>query len=120
MGPGVAILMFGIFLSIIGGVADAACSSEPTLPGGVAPNCGGFGALIGFGVLLLVVGIIVLLVQMRSRSQEESIPMEDPAVPPPLVTPVVIEKTVVRVRCRYCGEMVDPTAGTCPGCGAPI
>ncbi len=36
----------------------------------------------------------------------------------PPVQQIVI-KEVVKVKCRYCGALIDSTAETCPICGAP-
>ncbi len=35
--------------------------------------------------------------------------------------PVVVEKEVVRIPCKYCGALVDPVANTtCPNCGGKL
>ena len=36
----------------------------------------------------------------------------------PPAQPIVI-KEVVKVKCRYCGSLIDSTAERCPFCGAP-
>jgi rubrerythrin len=41
-----------------------------------------------------------------------------PAAPPPGTTLIVRE--VVKVRCSYCGNLVDVADGRCPFCGAPL
>ena len=113
----IGLIVFGLFLAIVGGATYSACASLPTIAG-PAPNCSPGIVLLGIGLLILVVGIVVAIAGARSSTYVSS-PV-DPAVPPPLIQPVVVEKTVVKVRCRYCGAMADPTAGRCPSCGAPL
>ncbi|MCL4446878.1 MAG: hypothetical protein M1556_02865 [Candidatus Thermoplasmatota archaeon] len=31
-----------------------------------------------------------------------------------------IERQVIKIRCRYCGTLVDEVIGTCPSCGAKL
>ena len=40
--------------------------------------------------------------------------------PPPGGGTTVIEREVVKVRCRYCGALNDETAKACTGCGATL
>jgi hypothetical protein len=40
-----------------------------------------------------------------------------PAAPAPTT---VIERQVVKVRCRYCGSLADEVDGRCPYCGAAL
>lgn len=35
-------------------------------------------------------------------------------------TPVVIERQVVKIRCRYCGNLGNEVDGRCPYCGAAL
>lgn len=43
------------------------------------------------------------------------------ALPPPGPPgPVLIERHVVKVRCRYCGNLTDELAGKCASCGAKL
>ena len=55
-------------------------------------------------------------------------PSEPPSTPPPQdinLTPKqppvqqIVIKEVVKVKCRYCGALIDSTAEKCPFCGAP-
>jgi len=39
---------------------------------------------------------------------------------PGAATPVVIEKEVVKVRCKYCGTLNDETARVCSSCGGNL
>lgn len=32
----------------------------------------------------------------------------------------VVERQVIKIRCRYCGSLVDETNGKCPKCGATL
>jgi len=41
-------------------------------------------------------------------------------VPSPAAAPVVIEKEVVKIRCKYCGTLNDETAKVCSSCGGNI
>ncbi len=34
--------------------------------------------------------------------------------------PTIVEREVVRVRCRYCGRLGNEVDGRCPSCGAPL
>jgi len=36
------------------------------------------------------------------------------------VTSTLIERQVVKVRCRYCGHLGNEVDGRCPQCGAPL
>lgn len=43
------------------------------------------------------------------------------ATPPgPTHTTHVIERQVVKVRCRFCGTLASEVDGRCPACGAPL
>ncbi len=45
------------------------------------------------------------------------------ALPPPGTMPsptTIIEREVVRVRCRYCGNLAAEAVGHCPACGASL
>jgi hypothetical protein len=120
--PGIALIVVGIVLAVVGGIAYSTCSSVPTV-GSATPSCGGFGAIVGLGILLLIVGAIVAAIGAGARTTRiQQVP--DPSVPPPIIQPVVINQTVerdtVKVRCRYCGNLYDVTATHCPACGAPV
>ncbi len=39
---------------------------------------------------------------------------------PPSAAPVIIERQVVKVRCRYCGSLGNEVDGRCPYCGAAL
>jgi ribosomal protein L40E len=119
---GLALIIFGLFFSLVGAAAWAACSSQPTI-NGIMPNCGGLAAFTAIGIVLLVVGII-LAVAGAASSPKTIYPTTDPAVPPPLIQPVVVQQTVVQqtveVRCRYCGSLNPVSATKCAACGAAM
>jgi hypothetical protein len=39
---------------------------------------------------------------------------------PPIVATHLIEREVVKVRCRFCGVLANEVDGRCPSCGAPL
>lgn len=51
-----------------------------------------------------------------------SVPAQAPATFSSAVTErtVVIQKEIVRVKCRFCGQLNDQLAGKCTSCGAPL
>jgi hypothetical protein len=88
-------------------------------------------------ILLLVVMLIAILIYALSKSRR-TLPKHSykqpyqqqpppPGPPPenidltPKQPPVqqIVIKEVVKVKCRYCGALIDSTAQTCPVCGAP-
>ena len=88
-------------------------------------------------LLIAVVVIIIIALSRRSRRSRRSLPKHShtqeyssPTTPPPApqidLTPKqqppvqqIVIKEVVKVKCRYCGALIDSTAQTCPICGAP-
>lgn len=42
------------------------------------------------------------------------------STPPQITQKEVVERQVIKVRCRHCGALVDETKGKCPNCGAPL
>lgn len=75
---------------------------------------GGF--VIGF-VLALVGGILALVWKPFVP------PTFQPSQPlPPTYTLErhTVERQVVKVRCRHCGQLTDEVAGKCASCGAPL
>ncbi len=47
-------------------------------------------------------------------------PYPPPAPPPVVQQREVVTREVVKVRCRYCGALVDEGVNTCPRCQAPM
>jgi hypothetical protein len=83
-------------------------------------------------VLLLVV--VVILIYAFSRRSGRTLPEHPsqhqyppPGPPPedidltPKQPPVqqIVIKEIVKVKCQYCGALIDSTAEVCPICGAP-
>ncbi len=89
-------------------------------------------------VIVIIIAIILIIFYAVSRrrrlpkhpSQQPvyTPPSEPPPSPPPQdinLTPKqppvqqIVIKEVVKVKCRYCGALIDSTAEKCPFCGAP-
>ena len=86
-------------------------------------------------IVLVIVVIVILIIALSRRSrrslpkrssmQEYSPPSQPPLAPQIDLTPKqpavqqIVIKEVVKVKCRYCGALIDSTAQTCPVCGAP-
>jgi hypothetical protein len=54
----------------------------------------------------------IALAEARRRAE-----LQRETSPPPAAGP---GRTVIKVRCRYCGGLGDETADRCPSCGAPF
>ena len=87
---------------------------------------------------ILVIVIVVAVLYAVSKGNKKTLPRhayeqpyQQPPPPPgpppekidltpkqPQVQQIVIRE-VVKVKCRYCGALIDSTAQTCPLCGAP-
>ena len=88
-------------------------------------------------LVIVVVVIIIIALSRRSRRSRRRLPKHSPTQeysPPPSPPPApqidltpkqqppvqqIVIKEVVKVKCRYCGALIDSTAQTCPICGAP-
>jgi len=90
--------------------------------------------IIGITLLIVILAIIVYAISRRSRrlprhSYQQAYRPEPASQnrPPesidltPKQPPVqqIVVKEVVKVKCRYCGALIDSTALECPICGAP-
>jgi hypothetical protein len=51
----------------------------------------------------------------RARALQE---LRRPRPAPPAPGTTVIVREIIRVRCRYCGNLMDASAASCPSCGA--
>jgi hypothetical protein len=98
-----------------------------------------------FLFIIILIAVIVLIVALSRRNKGEKLPkhpsggnvnFNQPAsyqnppeggqAPPPLnfnpqqpaVQQIVVQE-VVKVKCKYCGSLMDSTAERCPVCGAP-
>jgi hypothetical protein len=84
--------------------------------------------------IVLVIVVVVILIYAFSRRSRKTLPKHpsqrqypSPGPPPedidltPKQPPVqqIVIKEVVKVKCRYCGALIDSTAEVCPYCGAP-
>ncbi|MGA3288691.1 MAG: hypothetical protein ABSD42_00425 [Candidatus Bathyarchaeia archaeon] len=94
-----------------------------------------FSYIIGIILVLVVIAILIYALSRRSRrtlpkhSQRQPYQQDSPPPGPPPenidLTPKqppvqqIVIKEVVKVKCRYCGALIDSTAQTCPICGAP-
>ncbi|MGE5532836.1 MAG: zinc ribbon domain-containing protein [Bacillota bacterium] len=87
---------------------------------------------------VLVIVIVFAFLYAVSRGSKKTLPRHSyeqpyqqppppPGLPPeninltPRQPPVqqIVIREVVKVKCRYCGSLIDSTAQTCPFCGAP-
>jgi hypothetical protein len=89
--------------------------------------------------IIVVITIILIIFYVASRRRKRLpkhpsqqlvyTPPSEPSPPPPPqdinLTPKqppvqqIVIKEVVKVKCRYCGALIDSTAERCPFCGAP-
>jgi len=92
----------------------------------------GYIALIALVFVILIVVILVYAFSRRGRKTLPQHPYQQRPPPPPGPPPEninltpkqppvqqIVIKEVVKVKCRYCGALIDSTAETCPICGAP-
>jgi hypothetical protein len=97
------------------------------------PANSGFGQYIGYIVglviIVLIIGIIAYAFSRRGKGAKTLPQHSSTAVPPPPAVdltpkeqpPVqqIVLKEVAKIKCKYCGALIDSTAETCPKCGAP-
>lgn len=122
LGGGIALILFSLVLIALGAFTLTWCSG-PT-PAGVTVSCGpGTGAVLAVGILVLLVGIGLVAGSFLGR-RPTLYPTTDPAVPPPIIRPVLIQQTIVQptveVRCRYCGTLNPVSSARCTSCGAAL
>lgn len=107
-----------------------------------APNPNGNLDLMKYALpiaaIVIIIAIILIILYAASRRRRRlpkhppqpvyTPPSEPPSAPPPQdinLTPKqppvqqIVLKEVVKVKCRYCGALIDSTAEKCPFCGAP-
>lgn len=118
----IALILIGLLLTGLGVAIYEVCANP--LPAGVTANCAaGPTVLLLFGVICLIAGIAIV-VAPAFAGRQTIYPTTDPAVPPPLIRPVVLQETIVQqtveVRCRYCGSLNAVTATKCSACGAAL
>ena len=88
---------------------------------------------VGLGIIaVVIIAILIYAVSRRSRKALPEHPRSSdyrPTTPPPpsdidLVpreapAQQIVIKEVAKVKCKFCGAMIDSTAAVCPQCGAP-
>jgi len=100
--------------------------SAPTNSGSSSPLF----LIIGLAFFIIFIVIIVIVIYAVSRSRRSLPKHAYPQVPiaPPTIDltpkqqpPVqqIVIKEVVKVKCKYCGALIDSTVQACPFCGAP-
>jgi hypothetical protein len=94
------------------------------------------GLIIGVIIFIVIIVIVAVALSRRRRnlpkhSQQFPPPGQYYRPPPPSRPPQVdltpkeppveqiVIKEVVKVKCRYCGALIDSTVQACPFCGAP-
>jgi len=88
-------------------------------------------------VIVLVIIIVIVAVLIARRRRRVKLPKhayeQQYAPPPPSLVPApsidltpkqppvqqIVIKEVVKVKCKYCGALIDSTVQSCPMCGAP-
>jgi len=90
-----------------------------------------FSYIVGLFLVLVVIVILVYALSRRRKTLPQHPYQQQPPPAGPLpenidLTPKeqppvqqIVIKEVVKVKCRYCGALIDSTAETCPICGAP-
>ena len=108
-------------------------NAPPTTNSGFSQFLGIILAVVLFILVIVIIAIIAYAVSRRRRSLPKHPPTPQyyqppaPAAPPPQINleprqpPVqqIVVKEVVKVKCRYCGALIDSTVQSCPFCGAP-
>jgi hypothetical protein len=113
--------------------AATATASGPS--GGSSGSTQYLGYIAAIILVIIVIAIIIYAVSKRSRRTLPKHPYQQaypPRSPPPSGTPEninlipkqpevqqIVIKEVVKVKCKFCGALIDSTAETCPICGAP-
>jgi hypothetical protein len=87
------------------------------------------GALLSvMGILLIffiagLAGVIVLfvgLVTVYAGGRRHSVVQPVQPLPQPQNPTVIVQREVVRTKCRYCGTLNDPSLLKCQSCGASL
>lgn len=128
VGVGVAFVVAGVAIAILGGVLYSACSSvggaPSTGPGGQVTypsGCGPILFLVGFGALFSFLGVVAAATSMRTSTYIA--PPWNGAAPPPIFdpntgVPLPPAPRFPPIRCRYCGALAPSGSVRCPSCGA--
>jgi hypothetical protein len=118
--PAASVLLFVVFA---GSMAYAQSYSSSSDSSGTACCC---------CCLPVLIILVILWLNSRSKTQPQPAvvqatvtpqqPVQNPAQQP--VQIVYKEKEtireIVKVRCEYCGTLIDVTSLKCPSCGAPL
>ncbi len=117
---GAVLLLFGIGFLAVGITATGVNASYTAVGSAVC------------GVPLLIVGLVFLLIGLLTNPPAPPRPVyyvqqpvyyptyQAPAQPQVIQQKEVVTREIVKVRCRYCGTLVDEGVGTCPRCQAPM
>lgn len=125
--PGLWVMVSGVFLTVTGGAAYAACApvnSVSTAPSG----CVDLAGVLLLGIFLAVIGTIVAIVGHALRTESPptppsgvpSRPVRVPSrvAPPPAVGFQQLAPPPMEVTCPYCDYVRSSAYGGCPACGA--
>jgi hypothetical protein len=89
-------------------------------------------AIVGIFVFVIIVAVIALILRRRGKLPQHA--YDYSRVPSPYAPPApqnidlepkqqpaqqIVIKEVAKVKCKYCGALVDSTALVCPVCGGP-
>ncbi|MGC2289744.1 MAG: zinc ribbon domain-containing protein [Thermoplasmata archaeon] len=101
------------------------------------------GVLVAVLFVIILIVVVVWIVYRSRRNRPRQLPQHAApgnigygAPPPPFApmggapsihltpsdqpVPQVVLRETVKVKCRYCGALIDVTDKTCPNCGAPL
>ena len=114
--------------------AAPATATSSNSSGGNSGSTQYLGYIAALILVIIVIAIIIYAVSRRSRRLPKH-PYQQappPQSPPQTSTPEninlipkqpevqqIVIKEVVKVKCKFCGALIDSTAETCPICGAP-
>ncbi len=101
-------------------------------PGGLSQYLGIIVAAVLIVLAVVIIAVIAYAVSRRRSRLPKHPPQEAyrppvPTGPPPQIDlpgireqpEQIVIKEVVKVKCRYCGALIDSTVQACPFCGAP-
>jgi hypothetical protein len=89
-------------------------------------------AIVGIFVFVIIVAVIAIVLRRRGKLPQHA--YDYSRVPTPYAPPApqnidlepkqqpaqqIVIKEVAKVKCKYCGALVDTTATVCPVCGGP-
>ncbi|MBO0888512.1 zinc ribbon domain-containing protein [Candidatus Bathyarchaeota archaeon] len=84
------------------------------------------GLLLIFAIIVIIAVVTFAVSRSRRRLPRHVYPQVPVAPPTVDLTPKqqppvqqIVVKEIVKVKCRYCGALIDSTVQACPFCGAP-